>query len=80
MKEAIRRGFEINPTDKNQYTQLMEKAVERVKQTYDWLPYLNKKEEVRLFFKAADLKNDLIWLRMFYKKSLSLERLEMKII
>ena len=53
MKEAIRRGFEINPTDKNRF------------KSYDWLPYLNKKEEVKLFFKAADLKNDLIWLRMF---------------
>ena len=65
MKEAIGRGFEINPTDKNQHTQLMKKAVGRVKQTYNWLPYLNKKEEVRLFFKAADLKNDLIWLHCY---------------
>ena len=37
----------------------------------NWLPYLNKKEEIRLFFKAADLKNDLIWLRMFRKESYS---------
>src|SRR3989440_1128982 len=68
MKEAIRRGFEINPTDKNR--------LERM----NWLPYLNKKEEVRLFFKAAGLKNDLIWLRMFDKRrEFSLERLEMKL-
>ena len=58
MKEAIGRGFEINPTDKNRF------------KSYDWLPYLNKKEEVRLFFKAADLKNNLIWLRVFDKRVL----------
>ena len=58
MKEAIRRGFEINPTDKNRLKRM------------NWLPYLNKKEEVRLFFKAADLKNDLIWLRVFNKRVL----------
>ena len=68
MKEAIRRGFEINPTDKNR--------LERMNQ----LPDPNKTEEVRLFFKAADLKNDLIWLRIFDKRrEFSLERLEMKL-
>ena len=56
MKEAIGRGFKINPTDKNQ--------LERI----NWLSYLNKKEEIRLFFKAADLKNDLIWLQVFDKR------------
>jgi len=30
----------------------------------NWLPDPNKTEEVGLFFKAADLKNDLIWLRV----------------
>jgi len=45
----------------------------------NWLPDPNKTEEVGLFFKAADLKNDLIWSRVFDKESSS-ERLEMKII
>ena len=46
----------------------------------NWLPDPNKTEEVRLFFKAADLKNDLIWLRIFDKRrEFSLERLEMKL-
>ena len=58
MKEAIRRSFEINPTDKN-----------RIRKN-KLVAYLNKKEEIRLFFKAVDLKNDLIWLRMFYKRVL----------
>ena len=31
----------------------------------NWLSYLNKKEEVRLFVKAADLINDLIWLHCY---------------
>ena len=56
MKEAIGRGFEINPTDKNQIRK--NKLVALPKQN----------EEVRLFFKAADLKNDLIWLQVFDKR------------
>ena len=39
MKEAIGRGFKINPTDKNQIRK--NKLV----------AYLNKKEEIRLFSK-----------------------------
>ena len=46
----------------------------------NWLPDPNKTEEIRLFFKAADLKNDLIWLQGFNKREFGLERLEMKII
>ena len=37
----------------------------------NWLPDPNKTEEVGLFFEAADLKNDLIWLRMFNKREVS---------
>jgi len=34
----------------------------------NWLPDTNKKKEFRFFFKAADLKNDLIWLRVFDRR------------